>query len=605
MSKIKSSKRILAVLLAIIMAFSVMGIVVSADGEGAGSEPFVPEYKPVLQNQTGTLVLDCKTREGTTDLLVTGYSVLVKKEWNVTWVDKNGALQEVKETTYDLDPDSKLISDVASGVVTLKEKWGNGVAIDTIGAIIAAAKDGESVPATDERPVTGIGTSTGDKMDGFVYFDTKEYTSIYNFKIVDGRPVVKDDTEGYVHDSRVSEKKQNPTKGIVMPASYNLIEDNALAGCKGLTAIEYLGTCVQWEKVETSLVFELEYDVDGKATVKTADGITLLIDDKTDHIWHVWKGKEDRKDIEWADDAERYWDEFKYADGNSMHLRYCEICGDEDIKDHTHTYASSKILKDPTCKDTGIIQYICEDCGYIYTEVLPIEEDSHRFGDWQYRDDYTCYMKCTLCGYEEVDQHYLLDTYPVYDRNPDGSIKLDANGDPIWHEENNPWVHDADSHGRICWYCGHMVRRAHNYKYWEEKTFDAYSTTCIQKWRRCDVCGRKEVYGTVGHDFSGPWKSNEDRSFFQSGSMSRTCTQCGEKSPIKISSKFIAPRDTNGDKVVNELDYVPLYRRLLGTSYIGEIFGVPLGAVLFVVDIILGGVGYLKSVFVPHRPIGL
>ena len=85
----------------------------------------------------------------------------------------------------------------------------------------------------------------------------------------------------------------------------------------------------------------------------------------------------------------------------------CERCGVTENRDfvdpigHTHTY-TSKVTKQATCTESGVITYTCSGCDNTYTEVIPAK--GHTESDWiidkaaTNTESGSKHTECTVCG---------------------------------------------------------------------------------------------------------------------------------------------------------------------------------------------------------------
>ena len=76
-------------------------------------------------------------------------------------------------------------------------------------------------------------------------------------------------------------------------------------------------------------------------------------------------------------------------------------------KQDTHSYGTSVIVKKATCKEEGMKQTVCKNCGYTITEKIPVSK-THSYGEWKIIKDATFTSAgsqertCSVCGKKET-----------------------------------------------------------------------------------------------------------------------------------------------------------------------------------------------------------
>lgn len=108
---------------------------------------------------------------------------------------------------------------------------------------------------------------------------------------------------------------------------------------------------------------------------------------------------------------------FDIVDGTETHR--CSICKTE-VSHREQLYEVER--KEPTCMEEGYIRYTCDECGFIYDEILPINSDNHTDKD----ND----LVCDLCGERFESNLYYLGTgtsFTVKNTITDGYASLNAN----------------------------------------------------------------------------------------------------------------------------------------------------------------------------------
>lgn len=168
--------------------------------------------------------------------------------------------------------------------------------------------------------------------------------------------------------------------------------------------------------------------------------------------------------------------------GGSNHIRYCELCGEEDMA--SHTWNSGYMVDEATCQTTGTKVVTCTGCGA--TETQTVGKTDHTYGEWEKLNDKEHKRVCTVC--EAVDQS--AHTYP---------------------EE---WEHDERSHFHTCESCGYVGQKA------DHKPGPKATATTDQV---CTVCSRiLQPMTTHEHVFTEQWYSDDLGHW-------HVCSECSQK----------------------------------------------------------------------------
>lgn len=104
-----------------------------------------------------------------------------------------------------------------------------------------------------------------------------------------------------------------------------------------------------------------------------------------------------------------------HMNNDGTHAKSCSRCHDVQILNCQY----EKTVTAPTCLDFGYTTYVCEDCGYMYTDNY-IEPLGHDLTEWVADDECTHSRACCRenCNYTECEEHEMTDW--MY--NADGTI---------------------------------------------------------------------------------------------------------------------------------------------------------------------------------------
>lgn len=140
-------------------------------------------------------------------------------------------------------------------------------------------------------------------------------------------------------------------------------------------------------------------------------------------------------------------------EGTTKHTRVCSECG---ATQKANCEFSSAVTLAPTCTNTGVKTFSCVDCGYSYTEPLPVVPDAHSLSD-EYiivkepgcTEDGEVMFKCIYCDYTET---VFVEAFGHKDTDKDGFCdtcltELEPGSNPGTDE---PETHDPEK----CELCG-------------------------------------------------------------------------------------------------------------------------------------------------------
>ena len=173
-------------------------------------------------------------------------------------------------------------------------------------------------------------------------------------------------------------------------------------------------------------------------------------------------------------------------------------------------YDEGTVLQEPTCEESGLIEYVCQGEGCqldtrTHTEQIPAL--GHDWGQWQQTDDpareeRVCSRDPSHVEYREVDLH-----------------------EHDWSD----WTDDevTDTHSRTCRdpQCAETETAPHNYL---EEVHDATCTEQGYTTHTCTECGKCYTDGyeePKGHSF-GDWFINRAPTCTEDGENRRNCSNC-------------------------------------------------------------------------------
>jgi hypothetical protein len=191
----------------------------------------------------------------------------------------------------------------------------------------------------------------------------------------------------------------------------------------------------------------------------------------------------------------------------TKHERTCSGCGEK--QEATHVWDGGKITTEPTCKDTGVKTFTCDDCGATRTETVPVI-DEHTFGDWTKADEEKHEKACKICGKKESAKHAWDDgkvtTEPTC---KDTGVKTFTCADcgatktesvPTVPHKNDVFTQvDELTHNVECSVCGNKEAANH--------VFDKAASDADNHWTEC-VCGAKKDVAAHTYD-QEKWTSDE------------------------------------------------------------------------------------------------
>lgn len=158
------------------------------------------------------------------------------------------------------------------------------------------------------------------------------------------------------------------------------------------------------------------------------------------------------------------------ADNGITHTRTCE-CGESETKNHN--WNNGLIIKEATCKESGLKNYTCLDCGQTKTESIE-KTNSHNFGVWTKNDSLSHSRTCPVCNKTENANHSWdngtvtkspncketgVKTYTCSDCGATKTETIEKTSVHTWGK----WTSDnAETHSHICTVCSESETENHS-----------------------------------------------------------------------------------------------------------------------------------------------
>ncbi len=209
------------------------------------------------------------------------------------------------------------------------------------------------------------------------------------------------------------------------------------------------------------------------------------------------------------------------------HSRSCSICG--KTESGKHNWYGGTVLVEPTCKEAGVMGYLCTGCDMVLLEEIPMRT-SHVY-------DNACDPDCNSCGeVRQITHKYA--TY--YSKNATGHwYACTVCGDKKDFASHVPGPAATEEKEQVCLVCNYvmMARRNHTHSYdstwtsdeeghWhacsgceEQKDFQvhSYDDGCDET---CNVCG---YLNSSAHSYGAAWQTDENGHW-------KVCTLCEKES---------------------------------------------------------------------------
>ena len=176
---------------------------------------------------------------------------------------------------------------------------------------------------------------------------------------------------------------------------------------------------------------------------------------------------------------------------SSTHSRTCSICG--YIERTYHTWNSSTVTKQPSCKESGSKTYTCTTCGAEKTETLP-KTDTHSYGAWSEVDDDYHTRTCFVCQASVQTFFHTWDSGEIIKQATckeagEKSVTCTAcnatKTEVIAKLSTHTYDHGCDTD---CNVCGATRAITHRYGDWRKNT--------QEHWKECSVCKCKKSAAT-------------------------------------------------------------------------------------------------------------
>lgn len=194
-----------------------------------------------------------------------------------------------------------------------------------------------------------------------------------------------------------------------------------------------------------------------------------------------------------------------------------EIAAMEDV--HTHTW-TEQVVTDSTCSATGLMQYVCDDCGYSYQDTLSMKE--HTPSDWVIVSEATVHAdgmqlkECTTCGTQLA-----VETIPVIPCTH--NYRADVVSSPTC---------ESDGLTRYeCSVCGSTYNETQSATGHDYHTDSTSAASCDKEghiYSKCSNCGKTIETGTIGktpHKY-GEYVTEKEAACEEDGLKTRKCENC-------------------------------------------------------------------------------
>lgn len=216
----------------------------------------------------------------------------------------------------------------------------------------------------------------------------------------------------------------------------------------------------------------------------------------------------------------------------TYHKATCPLC--EKVESYKHEWVDGEVVKEATCKDTGLKKQSCKQCKASRDVTLPVTEE-HKYEDWQYLGGEKHAMVCTVCEQEKEENHKLSSAWSADElshwytcEDCGGRLKTSSHtfsGDcesacttcgyvsPTGHMYGTVLQQDEKAHWYACQRCGKD----------KDKEDHLFTSDCDDT---CDTCGYARE---TSHSYGEEWESH-------AGGHWQVCQVCHQSSEIQSHS---------------------------------------------------------------------
>lgn len=272
------------------------------------------------------------------------------------------------------------------------------------------------------------------------------------------------------------------------------------------------------------------------------------------------------------------WSDWEQND-ETTHIRSCRC---NETQTAPHNFGTGVVTTQPTHTSQGVKTFVCEDCGYSYTEDIP-ETTEHEWSDWSDNQNGTHTRSCR-CGEDETkDCAYDAGVVTEQPTHTEKGVKtytctvcghaytedIPVLTDHAWGEWIVNKLDEANTHIRYC-ICDETQTAPHSFDNGVVTTKPTHTSKGVKTFT-CVDCGysyTEDVPETTEHQWTD-WSDNKDGTHIRScacnatetaahiwnnwtvqndGSKKRECADCGAIEVITLSDD--KPVNTTGENVI-------------------------------------------------------
>lgn len=205
------------------------------------------------------------------------------------------------------------------------------------------------------------------------------------------------------------------------------------------------------------------------------------------------------------------WDSWITA--GEKHIRTCKGCTTSEEGAHKF---SSTVVKAPTCKEVGVLRYVCSDCN------STLEESIEKLKIHTY--DSACDSECNVCGIKRDVEH---EFEAVWVKDATGHWYACAKCDEkVAFSKHSPGPEATEEKEQVCTVCKYVInpkkKHTHSFeKKWRTdetghwhvcKSCDAEDSYAAHVYDDvcdidCNICDYKKEQG--GHTYTDDWKTSK------------------------------------------------------------------------------------------------